>query len=86
MSINKFHAPNLSFIGHRDHVNLDYYYKLCLELVLLLSYLRCFSVGEKRTARASATCYLTVEKLSIRSHVTRVQNNLFDMEAFISLR
>ena len=85
MSLNEFHAPNLSFIGHRDHVNLDYYYKLCLELVLLLSYLRCFSVGEKRTAR-NKRCYLTVEKLSIRSHVTRVQNNLFNMEAFISLR
>ena len=53
MSVNKFHAPNLSFIGHRDHVNFDYYFKLRLELVLLLSYLRCFSVGEKRTARAS---------------------------------
>ena len=37
MSINEFHAPDLSFIGHRDHVNFDYYYKLRLELVLLLS-------------------------------------------------
>ena len=54
MSINEFHAPNLSFIGHRDHVSFDYYYKLRLELVFLLSYLRCFSVGEKRTARALA--------------------------------
>ena len=53
MSINEFHAPNLSFIGYRDHVNFGYYYKLRLELVLLLSYLRCFSVGEKRTAHAS---------------------------------
>ena len=53
MSINEFHAPSLSFIGHRGHVNFDYYYKLRLELVLLLSYLRCFAVGEKRTARAS---------------------------------
>ena len=53
MSINEFHAPNLSFIGHRDHLSVDYYFKLRLELVLLLSYLRRFSVGEKRTARAS---------------------------------
>ena len=37
MSINEFHVPNLSFIGHRDHVNFDYYYKLRLELVSLLS-------------------------------------------------
>ena len=36
MSINEFHAPNLSFIGHRDHVNFDYYYKLRLERVLLV--------------------------------------------------
>ena len=43
---------NLSFIGHRDHVIFGYYYKQRLKLVLLL-YLRCFSVGEKRTARAS---------------------------------
>ena len=52
MSINEFHAPNLSFIGHRDHVNFDYYFKLRLEFVLLLSYLRCFSVGA-RASRAT---------------------------------
>ena len=53
MSINEFHAPYLSFMGHRDHVNFDYYYKLRLELVLLLSYLRCFPL-EKNEQHALA--------------------------------
>ena len=46
MSINKFHVPNLSFIGHRDHVNFGYYYKLRLELVLLYSISAIFSSEE----------------------------------------
>ena len=47
MSINEFHAPNLSFIDHRDHVNFGYYYKLRLELVLLLSISAVFLSEEK---------------------------------------
>ena len=46
MSINEFHAANLSFIGHRDHVNFGYYYKLRLELVLLLSIPAVFLLEE----------------------------------------